>query len=308
MRERALAVGLLLAIWLEIPLVAAFPRPSGYVNDFAGILDAETRLELESLLRDTEQKTTAEVVVATVASLDGMTVEQYGNELFRAWGIGQREKDNGVLVLVAPNDREMRIEVGYGLEPILPDGLAGEIIRTEFLPRFRDGDFRTGIGSGVRRVVAIVHRNQSLSTEERQRLLDRERASDQPPPYMVIPFLSLFVGFGFFSAGVGVRTRTFFPIVFGAMFGGMPMLMAVIPGSFTPLLVLGPLGLAMAAFGYRQGSKPYWVASLRGSKSRDGSDGWVMGASGSGGSRSSGSSGGGFGGGSSGGGGASGRW
>ena len=78
-----------------------------------------------------------------------MSVEEYANRLFKEWGVGQAKQDNGVLVLVAPNEREMRIEVGYGLEGVLPDGLAGQIIRDDFTPRFRDNDYSGGIRDGV---------------------------------------------------------------------------------------------------------------------------------------------------------------
>ena len=91
-----------------------------------------------------------------MASLEGMTVEEYANRLFAEWGIGQAADDNGVLLLVAPGDRAVRIEVGYGLEPILPDGLAGEIIRTEILPEFRAGNVPRGIGRGLNRISQIV--------------------------------------------------------------------------------------------------------------------------------------------------------
>ena len=123
----------------------ALPKPTGHVNDFAGILDAPTRDALEQRLKDVEAKTSSEIAVATVKSLDGMSVEEYANRLFKEWGVGQAKTDNGVLILVAPNEREMRIEVGYGLEGVLPDGLAGEIRDEQFLPRFRDNDYAGGI-------------------------------------------------------------------------------------------------------------------------------------------------------------------
>ena len=133
-------------------LSAAFPAPSGYVNDFASALDGSAEQYLEGFLATLERDTTAEVVVATVSSLEGMTVEEYANRLFAEWGIGQAADDNGVLLLVAPGERSVRIEVGYGLEPILPDGLAGEIIRTEILPEFRAGNIPRGIGRGLNRI------------------------------------------------------------------------------------------------------------------------------------------------------------
>src|SRR6476660_7607280 len=113
---------------------AAFPKPHGYVNDFAGVIDAPTAAELERLIRETRAQTTAEMAVVTVKSLDGMSIEEYAVRLFAAWGIGKKEKDNGVLILVAPTERRIRIEVGYGLEEILPDARTGRIIREEILP------------------------------------------------------------------------------------------------------------------------------------------------------------------------------
>lgn len=101
-----------------------FPKPTGRVSDFAGVLDASSQAEIDRLLDDLERTTSSEVAVAVVRSLDGMSVEEYASRLFKAWGIGQAKQDNGVLVLVAPNERDIRIEVGYGLEGVLPDGLA----------------------------------------------------------------------------------------------------------------------------------------------------------------------------------------
>ena len=90
------------------------------------------------------------MAVVTVPSLNGVPAEDYAVQLFKEWGIGQAKTDNGVLVLVAPNEREMRIEVGYGLEGILPDGLAGQIIRENFVPRFRDNDTTAGSATAWR--------------------------------------------------------------------------------------------------------------------------------------------------------------
>src|SRR5262245_36363925 len=100
---------------------ADLPKPTGPINDFAQVLDEATERELAALVKSVEDETTAEIAVATVTSLEGMSVEEYATRLFAEWGIGQKGKDNGVLVLVAPSERKTRIEVGYGLEPILPD-------------------------------------------------------------------------------------------------------------------------------------------------------------------------------------------
>ena len=115
-------VGTSLIVLCGVTAGAQFPRPDGYVNDFASVLDESAEGHLEDYLRTLERDTSAEVVVVTVTSLDGTTIEDYANRLFADWGIGQAQSDNGVLLVVAPRDRSVRIEVGYGLEPILPDG------------------------------------------------------------------------------------------------------------------------------------------------------------------------------------------
>jgi uncharacterized protein len=298
-------VGLPLLV-LQAPLAASFPKSAGYVNDFASILDAQSKTELESMVRLTEKETSAEIAVATVSSLDGMTVEEYANRLFHEWGIGKKDRDNGVLVLVAPSERKARIEVGYGLEPILPDGLAGEIMREEILPLFRESDYSGGTLAGVRRISAIVRAGHVLTDDERRRF---ESSSDRPPALLMLPFLGLFVAIGGFMIGAGLRTKTIFPLLFGGIFGGIPLLMSFIPFLNAPVFVLGPLAVAMGVLGFRK-SKPEWWRTSGGSPTADTSSGWTMGASDSTSSDSSSSSdsGSSFGGGDSGGGGASGSW
>src|SRR5262245_13364060 len=97
----------LLASALPSPVLAEFPKHTGYVNDFGNLLKDAERVDLEHLLRSTEQQTSAEIVLATVSSLDGMSVEEYANRLFKEWGIGKAKIDNGVLILIASNDRSM---------------------------------------------------------------------------------------------------------------------------------------------------------------------------------------------------------
>ena len=288
------------------------PKPSGRIADLANVIDASTEADLDRRLDELEQRTTSEIAVVTVPSLEGASVEDYAVRLFKEWGIGQAKSDNGVLVLVAPNEREMRIEVGYGLEGVLPDGLSGEIIRDQFIPRFRDNDYNAGIRDGVSRVIDIVEKQQVLSAEEIAKLNDAGLRDDEPV-WILIPFLGLFVAIGSLMAGVGLRTKTAFPLLFGSLFGGMPLLMAmsVLPGLAS--IVLLPLAAGMSVLGFRLGKRDSWRNAFRNSGKgggRGSSGGWTMGggsSSGSSGSSSSGSSSS-FGGGSSGGGGASGRW
>jgi uncharacterized protein len=284
----------------------AFPPPTGKVNDFASLLPAGDRQSLEDLLTSLERETGAEVAVVTVSGLEGRTVEDYANRLFGEWGIGKRGQDNGVLILVARDDRQMRIEVGYGLEGILPDGLAGAIIRDTFLPRFRDGRYREGIVEGTHRVADIVRRQETLTAEQRA-ALDRAEAG-AGRSWVIVAFLSLFVGVGAFSAGTAAGARVVGQLVFGIFFMGMAMFMALLGAPPYGVATLALFAVAVVALGYWLGRRPHWRRSLRGGKAT-GATGWVMGTSG--GSRTSGGSGSGsgsFGGGRSGGGGASGRW
>lgn len=308
-----LAIGVLAAqLATQVPLAQApFPSPDGRINDFANLLDADQRERLTTMVREVEDETTAEIAVATVPSLDGMSVEEYANRLFAAWGVGKADADNGVLILVAPNEREMRIEVGYGLEPVLPDGLAGEIIRETFLPRFRDGDYAAGILDGTARIATIVRRNQPLSEEERQAL---SRGEDEPPAWLIVPFFGLFVAVGAGMAGSAVGARALSPMLFGVFFAGVPMLMSTLLVRRSGLQILLVIGAAAFVMGLRAARDPKTRASMRGPSS-SAKSGWVWGSSGSssgsggsGGGWGGGGSSGGFGGGSSGGGGASGRW
>lgn len=123
------------------------PKPTSdiYVQDFAQILTPETKAKLLTIGYELDQKTTAQLAVVTINSLDDMAIEDYALGLFRQWGIGNKEKNNGVLLLIAPTERQSRIEVGYGLEGALPDGKTGRIQDDYLIPNFQRGDFDGGI-------------------------------------------------------------------------------------------------------------------------------------------------------------------
>ena len=133
-----------------------FPELTGRVVDEAGILDADTRQQLEKLSADLEAKTTHQLVIVTLKSLRGTSIEDYGYQLGRKWQIGQKGKDNGVLLIVAPNDRRVRIEVGYGLEPTLTDAISSVIVQGSILPRFRAGDFAGGVRRGAEDIAQVL--------------------------------------------------------------------------------------------------------------------------------------------------------
>lgn len=129
------------------------PTPEFFINDFANVLDQSTRDKIQSLGKQLEDKTTAQVVVVTINTLDGQDVESYANELFAKWGIGQEGKDNGILVLNAVKERILRIEVGYGLEGALSDTKTAEIRNNDMNPYLKNNDYNNGILKGY---VAIV--------------------------------------------------------------------------------------------------------------------------------------------------------
>ncbi len=133
-----------------------FPALTGRVVDNANLIPPEDEARLVGDLEALEQKNTTQLVVATVPALQGYEIEDYGYRLGREWGIGQAGKDNGVILLVAPNERKVRIEVGRGLEPILTDGLTRLIIENAILPLFRKGDFAAGINTGAADLIKIL--------------------------------------------------------------------------------------------------------------------------------------------------------
>ncbi|HMI41723.1 MAG TPA: TPM domain-containing protein, partial [Sphingomicrobium sp.] len=151
-------IRLLAALWLAIfslgisaaPSAAqTFPPLTGRVVDQADLLQPAQEAELDAKLATLEQQSGRQLVVATVKSLEGRPIEDYGYRLGRAWGIGQKGKDDGVVLLVAPNERKVRIETGYGARVFLTDAVSSVIIRNAITPRFKAGDFAGGINGGV---------------------------------------------------------------------------------------------------------------------------------------------------------------
>src|SRR5450631_2352894 len=133
-----------------------FPALTGRVVDEAGVLDDAARTALTGTLAELEQKTTDQLVVVTLKSLQGTSIEDYGYQLGRRWQIGQKDKNNGVLLIVVPSERKVRIEVGYGLEGALTDALTKLIIESSILPRFKVADYPGGIKRGVEDIVQVL--------------------------------------------------------------------------------------------------------------------------------------------------------
>ena len=152
-----------------------FPKLDGRVTDAAGILPADTRAALDARLAALEKSTSIQLVVATVPDLQGYEIDEYGYQLGRAWGIGQKDSNNGALLIVAPNDRKVRIEVGYGLEGVLTDALTSQIIRRNIVPAFKAGDMAGGVSAGTEALVALLE----LPADQRQQAALAAAASQQ---------------------------------------------------------------------------------------------------------------------------------
>ena len=154
-----------------------FPKLTGRVVDAANILTAEQVQQITQLSDQVEKASSRQLVVATVPDLQGYAIEDYGYRLGRAWGIGQKNANNGVILLVAPKERRVRIEVGYGLEPIMTDALSSVIINQDILPRFRDGDMGGGVVAGAQAIAeqlklpleAAERRAQQIAAQKAKR-------------------------------------------------------------------------------------------------------------------------------------------
>lgn len=194
----ALMTGLMSALMLVSATHAAnptFPPLTGRVVDDARILMPETEAEISAKLEQLEAQTSDQFVVVTLGDLQGYDIADYGHRLGRHWGIGQSETNNGVILIVAPNDRKVRLEVGYGLEPVLTDALSNQIIQNDILPPFRQGGYARGINAGVDAVITQL----TLDPAEAQaRAAQVEADTADAPVFPAILFL-LIMGLFFFS-------------------------------------------------------------------------------------------------------------
>lgn len=302
MRRWLLSLFILLAIGIpKIFAATGIPAPTGYVNDFAGVLSPAEKQTLEETLVSYEQASGNEIAVALITSLEGDTIEEKAVRLFEEWKIGKKGKDNGILFLAGINDRKMRIEVGYGAEPFLTDGEAGEIIRNSIAPEFKKNNYAGGITAGI---VAMQRELSGTGT------LDQKAASpsnDGVEMVIVIVVLvllfSLQVAFVYFCSFLA-RSKTIW--LGGLVGGGLGMVIGFLLGSWATAAIaggaFGGIGLILDHFL----SKRYTTLKQAGKPT----DWWSTGGGfwgGAGAGKSSGGFGG-FGGGSSGGGGASGGW
>ncbi|HZJ11220.1 MAG TPA: TPM domain-containing protein, partial [Methyloceanibacter sp.] len=175
---------------LPVSAAPTFPELTGRVVDGAGLLSPEDAEALIAELKALEDKSSDQLVVVTLPSLQGDTIEDFGYQLGRHWGIGTAKLDNGVLLIVAPNERKVRIEVGYGLEPILTDALTKIIIENAILPRFREGNFPGGIKDGVRDI-ALALTGDAAEVEDRAKA--RHDADEPAIDWFTILFWTIII-------------------------------------------------------------------------------------------------------------------
>lgn len=188
--------------------VPNYPKPVGHVNDFANIISDGARQQLESQLRDYREKTSIELAVVTVLSLEGKTVEDYTIGLAQSWGVGDKKKDNGIVLLVAPNERKMRIEVGYGMEPDLTDSQCGRIIRDVITPYFRESvsqpddamknaKLTEGIVAGVGAILSDLGNAPFEARIEERRIATEKAAAEHKLRHeQMVAFLSVAIPVG----------------------------------------------------------------------------------------------------------------
>lgn len=276
----------------------AFPAPAGFVNDFAGVLTPEQKQTLEASLTDYEKTSGNEIAVALIKSLAGDTVENIAVRVFEEWKIGKKGKDNGILFLAAIEDRKMRIEVGYGLEPLLTDAEAGDIIRNAVAPEFKTANYAAGITRGIEAIKEQLSQDPQTVTAK--------RAAGGAGLWVWIVIFSFFflqMLFVYFSAFLA-RSKS---IWLGGIVGG---LIGLVVGAFMASMLAGLISAGL--FG-GLGLLLDWHLSRRYTilkKAGKPTDWWhtAGGFWGGSGGKSSGGGFGGFGGGSSGGGGGSGSW
>ena len=156
MRIARLLLAAAIALYALPVFALDYPSLTGRVVDQAGVMSAQSVSDITAKSKSLEEKSGTQLAVATVSSLQGSDIETYANELFRYWKLGQANKNNGVLLLVAPNEHKVRIEVGYGLEGTLTDALSSTIISSAIIPHFKDGDFSGGIERGVDGIIGVL--------------------------------------------------------------------------------------------------------------------------------------------------------
>lgn len=217
MKKRLLLI--LAVLILPAVVFAAMPTPKGFVTDEAGAIDAKTRTSLNAFLTNFDKQTGVEVAVVTVKTLGDIPIEDYAVDMFQKWGIGKKGKDDGILFLVAPIEKKMRIEVGYGLEGAINDAMAGRILDQVVVPRFRQGDMSGGIAMGAMAIVDVVVTKENLNftpSEELKGYAGIAQARKKSGPLGIIAKIIILIIAGF----VFIRHPWLFLFILASGMGG----------------------------------------------------------------------------------------
>lgn len=193
------------------------PKLRSRINDYAAILNPTEEKDLERLLENAENKTTSQFVLLTIPTLEGEVLEDFSIRVAETWKIGQREFDNGVILLISMAEKKIRIEVGYGLESILTDAKCGYIIRNIIVPSFKKGDYYGGISQGLKSITGIVNREFDISPEELKRFKKSKKKSHFPIGLIIFIIIILL---GLFRGGKGRGGSIFWGGGFGGGSGG----------------------------------------------------------------------------------------
>ena len=212
---------LVLFVWAGAALAApTFPPLTGRVVDDAGILSPQAEAQLTQELASLETQTGRQLVVATLPDLQGYEIEDYGYQLLRTWGIGSKERNDGAILIVAPSERKVRIEVGYGLEPVLTDALSSLIINQRIIPAFKEGRLEEGVVDGTQAIV------QQLSLPDDEARAAVAKAQESPQGEGGVGFgtiVVIFIIFWLLSGVFGGRRRGslwWLPLILGSGSGG----------------------------------------------------------------------------------------
>jgi uncharacterized protein len=205
-----------------------YPTLTGRVVDDAHVLTPDVQAQLTAKLANLEQTTSRQLVVVTLPSLNGQDIDDYGVGLLRAWGIGQKQTNNGALFIIVPAEHKVRIEVGYGLEGILTDALSGLILREAVIPKFRAGDISGGIVAGTDELVQQLAADPSTAEQKAAQAEQAMRQDEAPmrggnPIGGIIPLIFLiFILFRIFRGGFGGGMGAVLPLMFlgGGFRGG----------------------------------------------------------------------------------------
>lgn len=272
------------------------PKPDGRVNDFANVIPEDYRAKLDALIRETDEKTSAEIAVVTVDSIAPLDENAYARMLFDTWKIGKKGKDNGVLILLAVKERRWRVETGYGLEGILPDGRCGELGRSYMVPLFKAGNYAEGLYRGTAAVAGIIAKDANVTIDSLAGIKPVSQTGSSPEDnnpflYAVLFFLTITWNMSW-PIFIGLPVTLFFAFVLS---GISPFV--------APVIIIGyVLSLILRLHYWRRIPKhkrpAFYGPQTFGGWTSTGSGGWSSGGGGFGG--------GGFGGGGGGGGGAGG--